>query len=130
MVILIDTNIILNYLLEREPGYKYAEFVLQRCAEEKVLGYMAFHSISILWYVLRKLPDSERRAILKNLLEIVKITCTSHDEVKEALDIVEFKDFEYCLQDLCAMNVKADFLVTDNVKDFMSASTQRINRVD
>ena len=130
MVILIDANVLLNYLLQREPGYKYAQFVLQKCAEDKVHGYMAFHSISILWYVLRRLPDSERRSILKNVLEIVKIAGASHDEVKNALDKIAFKDFEDCLQDLCATSIRADFLITDNIKDFANASTEVISSED
>ena len=124
MVILIDTNILLNYLFHREPGYRYAEFLLQKCASNKISGYIAFHSISILWYMMRKLPDFERRNILKQLLSIVRITSASHLDVKRALDKVDFKDFEDCLQDLCAIEVNAEFLVTDNVKDFSYASTK------
>lgn len=124
MVILIDTNILLNYLFHREPGYRYAEFLLQKCASNKISGYIAFHSISILWYMMRKLPDFERRNILKQLLSIVRITSASHLDVKRALDKVDFKDFEDCLQDLCAIEVNAEYLVTDNVKDFSYASTK------
>lgn len=124
MVILIDANILLNYFFHREPGYRYAEFLLQKCTTNEVSGYIAFHSISILWYMMRKLPDLERRNLLKQLLSIVRITSASHAEVKRALDKVNFKDFEDCLQDLCAVEVNADFLVTDNVKDFSNASTK------
>ena len=74
--------------------------------------------------MMRKLPDFERRNILKQLLSIVRITSASHLDVKRALDKVDFKDFEDCLQDLCAIEVNAEFLVTDNVKDFSYASTK------
>ena len=127
MVILIDANILLNYFFHRDPGYKYAEFILQKCADNAVSGYIAFHSVSIIWYMLRKLPDVERRNIMKQLLTIVKVTCTNHNEVQQALDRVEFKDFEDCLQDMCALEVAADFLVTDNVKDFSNATTKVIS---
>ncbi|MGM9583046.1 MAG: PIN domain-containing protein, partial [Phascolarctobacterium sp.] len=57
----------------------------------------------------------------------VTIAATSHDEVKNALNKADFKDFEDCLQDLCAISVKADFLITDNIKDFSTASTKIIS---
>ena len=127
MVILIDANILLNYFFHRDPGYKYAEFILQKCADNAVSGYIAFHSVSIIWYMLRKLPDVERRNILRQLLTIVKVTCTSHDEVQRALDRVDFKDFEDCLQDLCAIGVTADFLVTDSIKDLSHATSKVVS---
>ena len=126
MVILLDTNVILNYLLKREPGYIYAEKILRKCAQGEFDGYIAFHSISILWYVLRKIPDEQRRSVLKNILEIVTITGASHEAVIVALDKAEFKDFEDCLQDKCAVCVGAQYIITDNIKDFQQSVTPAI----
>lgn len=130
MVILIDTNVVLNYLLQREPGYLQAKQIIQKCAEEKITAYIAFHSISIIWYVLRRIPDEQRRNILKELLEIVYITGASHNAVKKALEKRSFKDFEDCLQDMCAANVDAEYIVTDNIKDFSNSVTKTITSKD
>lgn len=126
MVILLDTNVILNYLLKREPGYLYAEKILRKCAQGEFCGYMAFHSISILWYVLRKIPDEQRRVVLKNILAIINVTGASHEAVLSALDKADFKDFEDCLQDKCAVHVDAHYIVTDNIKDFQQSVTPAI----
>ncbi len=48
----------------------------------------------------------------------------SHAQVLEAIDNVQFKDFEDCLQDECAGMVHADCLVTCNLKDFKAAKTR------
>lgn len=62
MVVLIDTNVIIDFLLEREPFYKPAAEILRKCAGNELMGYMAFHSIPNIWYILRKVPEKSRRA--------------------------------------------------------------------
>lgn len=44
--ILIDTNVLLDYLLTREPYYEDAKKIVLTCAEGKVAGCIAAHSIS------------------------------------------------------------------------------------
>lgn len=44
--ILIDTNVLLDYLLTREPFYDDAKKVLLACVERKAKGCIAAHSIS------------------------------------------------------------------------------------
>ena len=51
MEILIDTNVILNYITERDdPFRESSKKIMELCVEEKVNGYIAFHSLSIIWY--------------------------------------------------------------------------------
>ena len=65
--ILIDTNILLDYLLTREPFYEEARGVILTCTEGEVKGCIAAHSISNMFYILRKDFDAEeRREVLTN----------------------------------------------------------------
>lgn len=120
MVILIDANVILDYVTSREPYYHDAYKVIEMCCSGKVKGYLAFHSVSIIWYTLRRfVPDkSERRSWMKKILQAVWVTGASHEAVLKAIDMESFKDFEDCLQDRCAETVNARYIVTNNVKDF------------
>ena len=45
MVLLIDVNVLLDFLMRREPNYLYAKKIVDFCYDEKADGYMAFHSI-------------------------------------------------------------------------------------
>lgn len=64
MVALIDTNVILNYITDREDKYRNSsKEVIDLCSQGKVDGFIAFHSLSIIWYSLR-IPD-EFVALLK-----------------------------------------------------------------
>ncbi|MCM1386956.1 MAG: PIN domain-containing protein [Bacillus sp. (in: Bacteria)] len=124
MVVLIDTNVILNYITEREDRFRESsKIVMDLCSQEKVNGYIAFHSLSIIWYSLR-IPEERKRMWLKDICSILTVAGASHEQVLEAIDNAQFKDFEDCLQDECAQMVKADCLVTCNLKDFTMAKTK------
>ena len=128
MEILIDTNVILNYITERDdPFRESSKKIMELCAEEKVNGYIAFHSLSIIWYVLRKKSENERRFWLKNVCEILPVVGATHEQVLEAIDQVNFTDFEDCLQDKCAQNIGTHYIATCNVNDFINANTKIIN---
>ncbi len=76
-VLLIDTNILLNYLTNRvDPYLEQSVEIVRKCAAGECTGYIAFHTPSTLWYVLRKRSDRERRQNLKKiLLQISRIVC-------------------------------------------------------
>lgn len=48
------------------------------------------------------------------------------DAVRRALLREEFSDFEDCLQDECAKEVGADYIVTRNVEDFRSSDVKAV----
>ena len=45
MVVLIDTNVIIDFLVAREPFYDSALHVMEKCASGEAEGYIAFHSL-------------------------------------------------------------------------------------
>ena len=70
MVVLIDTNVIIDFLIAREPFYNSALQVIKKCASGEVNGYIAFHSLPNLWYILRKIPEETRREWLEKICKI------------------------------------------------------------
>ena len=84
-------------------------------------GYIAFYSVSIIWYLLRKFPVSERRPLLLKATEFFEVIAAPHSEVIKAAKNDHFPDFEDCLQMQCAISAKADFIVTSNKKDFKTS---------
>ena len=131
MDILIDTNVILNYITERDdPFRESSNEIIKLCASGICNGYIALHSVSIIWYALRKRPDFERRFWLKNICEVLTVKGATHEQVIDAIEKTDFHDFEDCLQDKSALNANADFIVTCNVKDFENSEVQAINPDD
>lgn len=121
MVALIDTNVVLDALLQRTPHNESALAVLERCAAGEIDGYLAFHSLSILWYVLRRNPETRRRWLLETC-DILTVAGASHDAAVRAIMQEDFADFEDCLQEKCAEAVDADYIVTRNTADFAVSS--------
>lgn len=72
--ILIDTNVLLDYFLEREPFFEDAKKVFLSCASGRVKGCIAAHSIPNMFFILRKdYNEKERREILLNLCKIFDV---------------------------------------------------------
>ena len=72
--ILIDTNVLIDYILEREPFFDDAMRVISSCIDGRVKGYIAAHSISNMFFILRKdFTIKERREILSNLCTIFEV---------------------------------------------------------
>ena len=127
MVILIDTNVALDFLTVRQPFYHNAKAILQACASDEIQGYIAFHSLPNIFYILRKsYSDEDRRSMLKNLCLVLQVTGASHNRVCDAISRGEFSDFEDCLQDECAQEVFANYIVTRNVDDFKHSRVKAI----
>lgn len=65
--VLIDTNILLDFIQDREH-FLLSEQILRFCAKKEINGFMAAHSIPNMFYILRKdFTDDERREILLSL---------------------------------------------------------------
>lgn len=119
ITILIDTNVLLDYLTTRKPYFNNAYDIILMCAEEKVDGYVAFHSIPNIYYILRKTYDTKaRREMLLRICNILTVTSVSHNGVIRAIKNDTFKDFEDCLQDKCAEEIGADYIITRNISDY------------
>lgn len=82
MVVLIDTNVIIDFLVAREPFYDSALHVMEKCASGEAEGYMAFHSLPNLWYILRKVPVETRRSWLEKVCKILKVAAASQEAAK------------------------------------------------
>ena len=123
MRILIDTNILIDFVSRREPFFVDALKIFELCQQEIVDGAVAAHSIVNMAYILRKdfTPD-ELRKILLRLCKIFQVEAIDLGKLTAALNDDNFSDFEDCLQTQCALNLRADFIVTRNVKDFAASS--------
>lgn len=127
MVVLVDTNIIIDALANREPYADNAKKILEKCAAREVTGILAAHSIPNMFYIFRKnFSQDERRFFLKNLCNIFKISDLNAKKILAALENEKFVDFEDCLQEECAVESMADYIVTRNPADFANSRVKVI----
>jgi predicted nucleic acid-binding protein len=125
--ILVDTNILLDYFLKREPFYQYAREVIALCKSDKIQGCIASHSISNMFFILRKeYSTKERRILLLNLCSIFTVVGIDKNKLVNSLQNEDFSDFEDCLQMECAKEFGAKFIVTRNTGDYKTSEIPAI----
>ena len=112
--IFVDTNILLDVLLERE-GYYYDALKIWANAENgNVEACIAAISLNNIHYVMRKLKSETTAMIaVKILLRIFKVIPMDADILGLAVDFHD-KDFEDDIQLQCALKAKCSQLFTRN----------------
>lgn len=129
--ILIDTNVLLDYLLEREPFFEDAKKVILSCTEKNISACIAAHSISNMFFILRKTYNiKERREILLSICEIFDIIGIDKTKLIIGLENEDFSDFEDCLQMECARDYGAKYIVTRNIADYEKSEIKAISPSD
>lgn len=125
MVLLVDSNVALDVFLKREPFFLNSMKVLALCGERKVQGVMAPHSVTNIWYILRKEYSQERRReLLLALLEYFDVAPLDKEKLVHGLYRTDFPDFEDCLQEECAYSVRADYIITRDKADYLASRTK------
>lgn len=127
MVILIDTDIILDAILKRTPFDSDAYNVLKMADENKINAYIAAFSMTDIYYFISKnLSHEERIRTIKALFNIMDTVNVSKTDIEKAMLLPEFKDFEDALQMQCLKKIKGDFIITRDDK-FQKISSKAIS---
>ncbi|MDR0596072.1 MAG: PIN domain-containing protein [Clostridiales Family XIII bacterium] len=127
MKLLIDTNIVLDALMDRAPWADFAQSILLATAEGKAEGCITASSLTDLHYILRKhLGDSGKtRKALLALLVSVTVLDVSGVDCKKAFEL-PMDDFEDALLACCAKRHRAEYIVTRDLKGFDGSPVRAI----
>ncbi len=118
MRVLIDTNIILDYVLERHPFHAEASEIIMLAAGEMFDGYLSAITPVNAYYVGKKLKNAEHaRSEVRRFVRLFEIAAINKDILQDAFDL-EFKDYEDGVQCASAIAEGLDAIVTRNTKDF------------
>ena len=122
MKVLIDTNIILDFLSPREPFFQDANLLFQAIETEEIVGYVAATTLTDIFYISRKRTKSleEARRIVSNVLTILVI-CPTDRAVLESAFNAGFSDFEDAVQIFSAVAQNVDAIATRDAKGFLSS---------
>ena len=121
MRLMIDTNIFLDVLAEREPFFKDSKAVLDLCENKRVQGFLSASSATDIFYLIRRQLHSVDLAYkaLGSVLDIAKVLTVTNEDVLPAY-LQRVSDFEDCLLATCTKANQCDAIVTRNKKDFLS----------
>jgi predicted nucleic acid-binding protein len=121
--ILIDTNIILDYLLEREPFLQDAEMLFQAIGSEQLIGYVTATTLTDIFYIARRQTQSieiARQAISDTLT--IMVICPVNRAILEAAFASGLTDFEDAVQIYCAVDQGLDAIITRDRKGFSNSA--------
>jgi predicted nucleic acid-binding protein len=128
--VLIDLNILLDVLQKREPFYETSARLLALIETGKIKGYIASHSITTLFYLIKKdRSAAEARATITNLLQFMKVAAVDQSTIEQALNL-DYPDYEDAVQMISAVQCKADYLITRNCKDYQPPLLSVLQPVD
>lgn len=120
--VLVDLDVVLDVLFQREPHYKEAAVVFRRIESGDLVGYVAAHSVTTLYYLAAKrLGRTKSRSLMVDVLELFEVVPVDGDGLRHALGL-GWKDFEDAVQAVCAETAAVDCLVTRDKKGFRAAT--------
>ncbi len=118
MKVLLDTNVVLDLLLAREPWRIEAEAIAQAGADGLILAQIGASSITDIFYIRRKLVGAEQaRRIVRACLDTLQIVGVTR-ELLDAANRRAGVDFKDNLQVECAIATGLDAIITRDPKGF------------
>ena len=118
MVLLIDANIVLDVLQNREGFVKESAMIWKLCETEQAKGYISTLSFANIMYILRKeLTPDKIEEVYHKLCLIFEFADFNRSILAKAVEM-NWKDIEDAVQSATAEQIHADYIVTRNVRDF------------
>ena len=122
--VLIDTNIILDIALQREPFFETANQIFNKIDEGHIKGFVTASSITDIYYISSKVCGREKSiAFISELIDILEVLSVTKEIIMDSLH-AEFRDFEdavqYCVADMNRM----DIILTRNKTDFKHSTIE------
>lgn len=118
MRVLVDTDVLLDVALARQPFAEEALALLEALERRPGVGCIAWHSASNFFYLVSsKSGKDDARAFLRDLVRFVEVAPTTTASLRRATEL-PMGDFEDAMQVVAALAFRADVIATRNARDF------------
>lgn len=120
-MILLDTDVILDVALGREPHVEASAALLDQIERGGRGAFVAWHTLANLYYIIRPARgDADTRTFLLELTRFVTVAPTDSDAFRFATSL-EMSDLEDAMQVAAARACGVGTIVTRNIRDFRRA---------
>ncbi len=118
MIVLVDTDVLIDVALDREPFADASCALLDRLEQLPGTGFIAWHSLSNVDYLVSPGTGRARaRDYLVDLLRFVEVAPTTTDSFRVAARL-QMTDLEDAMQVAAALACNAQVIATRNLEDF------------
>ena len=119
--VFIDSDVILDVALARNPFFPASKMILAMVESNFIIGSLSSNCIANIYYILRKLGgDSKAREFISNIVKYINVITVSHQSVLKALKS-KFSDFEDALQYYSALENQCEYIITRNIEDYKNS---------
>lgn len=130
MRVLLDTDVVLDLLLDREPFSVDAAAIWQAGEDRQVQLYVSAITPINVFYVARKLKGQETAKLLVTSLLMACRICTVDQSLLLAALASPIRDYEDAVQAAAAGSQQLDAIVTRNLRDYVDSSTPAFSPSD
>lgn len=124
LALLVDTNVLLDVILDRSPWANDAVRLLDRVAGGAARAFVAAHAVTTVHYIVqRERGRTAAVTAVSDLLELLDVVPLDSADFQRALAL-QLKDFEDAVQVAACLRAGANFLVTRNPRDFAGAPVE------
>jgi predicted nucleic acid-binding protein len=117
----LDTNVMLDFLGEREPFYLSAAKIATLADKGKIEIVVSALSYATVSYFLTKFEGIEMTKDKLRKFKVISKICELDEKIIEKGLNSDFSDYEDSLQYFSSLRQDCDILITRNVKDFKDA---------
>ena len=130
MIVLLDTNIIMDALQERSPFDIPAKEVLMKGQMGEITCMFTANAAADIFYLYSKSRDMKTaKTALDFLLNTYEVVSVTHEDCKIAMS-QSIDDFEDALVVVCAQKSNVDYIVTRDEKFLLAESPVKIIKPD
>ncbi len=123
----LDTNIVIDFLGERENFYEAAAKILTLADKKKIKVFTSPTSIANTYYLLAKYENAKTALDKIRKFKVLCNISVMNEEVVERAINSNFKDFEDTMQYFSAIAENCDLIVTRNESDFKNSAIPVMN---
>ena len=122
MKVFIDSDVILDFLLNREPFIDEITEIMERSLENKLSLCTSAITVMNLNYIIGRI-ENKRNAKLKTkkILKLITVESVGQAAIDKSINS-KFRDFEDGVQNFCAEEANHKIIITRNTKDYKESN--------
>ena len=126
--VLLDTNIILDIALKREPHFEHSAKIFELIDSKLILGFITATTVTDIYYISKK-DKGNKIAIefISNLISVVDVIGVDKNTILHALQS-KIVDFEDAIQAAASEYADIEIIITRNVTDFTHSNIKVLSQ--
>ncbi len=130
MKAILDTNVVLDVLLDRKPFIEPASKIFALAEQSAIEGFLCATTVTTVNYLLRdSLSTAKAKETLWKLLNLFEVAVVNRPVIERALRS-EITDFEDAVLEESGHVAGAECIVSRNTKDFRRASLKVFDPIE